>query len=101
MCPLWPRPHHRAFSPTSSWDLLRDEIGKLRSALAVCGERARAGKDLGSRLDEGELQFVVMDYTRAFFDRYLKGMRSPLLDAKVPNVFVESVERFGRGKRSR
>jgi len=42
---------------------------------------------------------VVTEYTRAFFDRYLKGMRSPLLDAKVPNQFVESVERFGRGKR--
>jgi pimeloyl-ACP methyl ester carboxylesterase len=44
---------------------------------------------------------VVRDYTRAFFDRYLKGMRSPLLDAKPPNQFVESVERFGPGKRSR
>ena len=44
---------------------------------------------------------VVRDYTRAFFDRYLKGMRSPLLDAKVPNQFVKSVERFGPGKRSK
>ena len=44
---------------------------------------------------------VVRDYTRAFFDRYLKGMRSPLLDAKVTDQFVESVERFGPGKRSR
>lgn len=44
---------------------------------------------------------VVRDYTRAFFDRRLKGMRSPLLDAKVPNQFVESIERFGPGKRSR
>jgi pimeloyl-ACP methyl ester carboxylesterase len=44
---------------------------------------------------------VVRDYTRAFFDRYLKGMKSPLLDARVPNQFVESVERFGPGKRSR
>jgi hypothetical protein len=44
---------------------------------------------------------VVRDYTRAFFDRYLKGMRSPLLDAKVTDQFVESVERFAPGKRSR
>jgi hypothetical protein len=44
---------------------------------------------------------VVRDYTRAFFDRRLKGMRSPLLDAKVTDQFVESVERFAPGKRSR
>jgi hypothetical protein len=44
---------------------------------------------------------VVRDYTRAFFDRYLKGMRSPPVEATVPNHFVESVERFGPGKRSR
>jgi hypothetical protein len=44
---------------------------------------------------------VVRDYTRAFFDRYLKGMRSPLVEATVPNQFVESVKRFGPGKRSR
>jgi predicted dienelactone hydrolase len=44
---------------------------------------------------------VVRADTRAFFDRYLKGMRSPLLDAKVTDRFVESVERFGPGKRSR
>jgi predicted dienelactone hydrolase len=44
---------------------------------------------------------VVRDYTRAFFDRHLKGMRSPLLDAKVTDQFVESVERFAPGKRSR
>jgi hypothetical protein len=44
---------------------------------------------------------VVRDYTRAFFDRYFKGMKSPLLYAKVTDQFVESVERFGPGKRSR
>ena len=45
---------------------------------------------------------VVRNYTRAFFDRYLKGMRSPPLDAKVTDQFVESVERFGpAGKYSR
>jgi predicted dienelactone hydrolase len=44
---------------------------------------------------------AVRDYTRAFFDRYLKGMRSPLLAAKVKDQFVESVEKFGSGKRSR
>ena len=44
---------------------------------------------------------VVRDYTRTLFDRYLKGVRSPLLDGKVPNQLVESVERFGPGKRSK
>jgi hypothetical protein len=44
---------------------------------------------------------VVRDYTRAFFGQYLRGVRSPLLDGKMPNRLVESVEKFGPGKRSK
>jgi hypothetical protein len=38
---------------------------------------------------------VVREYTRAFFDRYLKSMKSPVLDAKASNQLVEAVQRFG------
>ncbi|MBV9769017.1 MAG: hypothetical protein JOZ32_05555 [Bryobacterales bacterium] len=43
---------------------------------------------------------VVRDYTRAFFDRYLKEARSPLLDGKASSLFVEGIERFGSAKQS-
>jgi hypothetical protein len=38
---------------------------------------------------------VVRDYTRAFFDKYLKGVKTPLLDGKAKGEFVEVVERLG------
>jgi pimeloyl-ACP methyl ester carboxylesterase len=41
---------------------------------------------------------VVRDYTRAFFDRYLKEARATLLDEKASSQFVEAVERFGPAK---
>ena len=37
---------------------------------------------------------VVRDYTRAFFDKTLKGLKTPLLDAGAASEFVVSVERF-------
>lgn len=64
--------------------------------LQVLGASTSAERETRERI-----MAVVRDYTRAFFDRYLKGMRSPLLEARVSNQFVESVERFGHGKRSR
>jgi queuine/archaeosine tRNA-ribosyltransferase len=44
---------------------------------------------------------VVKNYTRAFFDRHVRGVRSPLLEARVPTRFVEAVQRFGPAKRSK
>jgi hypothetical protein len=44
---------------------------------------------------------VVRNYTRAFFDKYLRGMRAPLLDKKDTNPLVEAVQRFGPAKRSK
>jgi hypothetical protein len=43
---------------------------------------------------------VVRVYTRAFFDKYLSGMKTPLLDGKNTNPLVEAVQRFPRAKRS-
>lgn len=41
---------------------------------------------------------LVRDYTRAFFDKYLKRAPAPLLDEKASRQFVEEVERFGPAK---
>jgi predicted dienelactone hydrolase len=61
---------------------------------------------LGTRPDDERqtkerIMAVVGEYTRAFFDRYLKSMRSPILDAKASIQFVEAVQRFGPAKRLR
>jgi predicted dienelactone hydrolase len=44
---------------------------------------------------------VVRSYTRAFFDKYLRGAKAPLLDGKVAGEFVEAVQRFEPAKRPR
>jgi hypothetical protein len=41
---------------------------------------------------------VVRDYTRAFFDKYLRGSKPPLLDGKANSEFVEAVEKLGPAK---
>jgi predicted dienelactone hydrolase len=43
---------------------------------------------------------VVRNYTRAFFDKYLKGTKSGLLDEKMTDRFVEGVQRFAPSKPS-
>jgi pimeloyl-ACP methyl ester carboxylesterase len=43
---------------------------------------------------------VVRDYTRAFFDKYLREANGLLLDEKARNEFVERVERLGSAKQS-
>jgi pimeloyl-ACP methyl ester carboxylesterase len=42
---------------------------------------------------------TVRSYTRAFFDRHIRGMRSPLLEARAPDRFVERIQQFGPAKR--
>lgn len=44
---------------------------------------------------------VVLNYTRAFFDKNLRGMKSPLLDDNVVSEFVETVQKFEPPKRLR
>src|SRR5262249_12542356 len=42
---------------------------------------------------------TVREYTRAFFDKQLKGLPAPLLDKKVTNEFVTAVDVFPRARR--
>ena len=42
---------------------------------------------------------VVRSYTRAFFDKYVRGTKAPLLDGKVASEFVEAVQWFEPAKR--
>jgi hypothetical protein len=42
---------------------------------------------------------LVRNYTLAFFDRYVRGMQTPLLDRDTTNEILESVERFGPARR--
>ena len=42
---------------------------------------------------------VVRRYSRAFFDKYVRTIKEPLLDSGVPNPLIESVQRFGPSKR--
>lgn len=44
---------------------------------------------------------VVRSYTRAFFDKTLKGAKTPLLDGMRADEFVEKVQRFEPAKRRR
>ncbi|MBL8214199.1 MAG: hypothetical protein JNK87_25995 [Bryobacterales bacterium] len=44
---------------------------------------------------------LVTSYTRAFFDRYVRGMKAPLLDRDKPNEVLESVERFSPSRRQK
>ena len=42
---------------------------------------------------------LVTSYTRAFLDRYVRGVKVPLLDRGKPNEVLESVKRFSPSKR--
>ena len=44
---------------------------------------------------------VIRNYTRAFFDQNLKGMKSTLLDRNAQGEFVEAVHKFEPAKRPR
>jgi hypothetical protein len=64
------------------------------SDLPLLGARDRAEADLHTRFLE-----AATSYTRAFFDKKLRGIKSPLLDGKPANPLVEGVERFAPGRR--
>jgi hypothetical protein len=57
---------------------------------------AKDQEELQRRLD---VIGVVRSYTRAFFDKYVRTMKEPLLDSGVPNPLIESVERFDPTRR--
>jgi hypothetical protein len=57
---------------------------------------AKNQEELQRRLD---VLSVVRSYTRAFFDKYVRNMKEPLLDSGVPNPLIESVERFDPTRR--
>jgi predicted dienelactone hydrolase len=42
---------------------------------------------------------LVTSYTRAFFDRHVRGVKAPLLDRGKPDEVLESVERFSPSRR--
>jgi hypothetical protein len=42
---------------------------------------------------------IVGNYTRAFFDKYVRGMESPLLEGKATDQLIEAVQIFGPAKR--
>jgi len=65
------------------------------SDLPVLGARDRAEAETRARVLE-----VVRNYTRDFFDHYLKGMKTPMLDGKSTNPLVENVQRLAPAKRS-
>ena len=65
------------------------------SDLPVLGARDRAESETRARVLE-----VVRDYTRTFFDHYLKGMKTPMLDGRSTNPLVENVQRLAPAKRS-
>jgi pimeloyl-ACP methyl ester carboxylesterase len=65
------------------------------SDLPYLGARARAEAETRARVLE-----AARDYTRAFFDRYVKGMKAPLLDGQVTSPVVETVEFFAPAKHS-
>jgi predicted dienelactone hydrolase len=64
------------------------------SDLQLLGARNTA--DLEQRI---HVLTVVRSYTLAFFDKYVRGMKAPLLDRSAPDQLIESVERFGPAKR--
>lgn len=64
------------------------------SDLQVLGAQAPAERETRE-----QVLATVRSYTRAFFDRHIRGMRSPLLEARARDRFVETVQKFGPAKR--
>jgi hypothetical protein len=57
---------------------------------------AKNDAELRKRLD---VMKVVRSYTRAFFDKYVRGMKQTLLESSVPDPLIESIERFAPARR--
>jgi len=59
------------------------------SDLQILG--ARDGTETETR---EHVMSIVRNYTRAFFDKYLKGTNTPVLDGNATDPLVERVEFF-------
>lgn len=107
--------------------LTRDRVNEIRKRLDSRRERALRATGKGtyrvvlqrnttSHMDFSDLPFlgattlaeqetkkrvlaVVRSYTRAFFDRHLRGAKSSVLDAKNPEPLVEELQKFAPSKR--
>jgi len=55
-------------------------------------------RDRGEAETRGRFLGVVRNYNLAFFDKYLRGLKVPLLDDKATGEFVEAVESFPRAR---
>ena len=55
-------------------------------------------RDIAEADIRARLLTVIRNYTRAFFDKNLRDARTPLLDDKLANEFVERVESFPSAK---
>ena len=51
-------------------------------------------RDLAEADTHARILRVALNFTRAFFDKTLKGTKTPLLDDHAVNEFVERVETF-------
>jgi hypothetical protein len=66
------------------------------SDLKVLGAATRGEFEVGERV-----LAAVTKYTRAFFDRHLKGVKSSLLESNQSDGLVDEVQRFGPAKRKK
>ena len=57
---------------------------------------AKNNSELQNRTD---VMKVVRNYTRAFFDKHVRGTKGSRLERNVADPLVESIERFGPAKR--
>jgi transposase len=66
------------------------------SDLKVLGAATRGEREVGERV-----LAAVTKYTRAFFDRHLKGVKSSLLESDQSDGLVDEVQRFGPARRKK
>jgi hypothetical protein len=76
--------------------LLRREVTTHGDFSDVQMLTARNNAELALRL---HVLRLIRSYTRAFFDRHVRGLSAALLDHATPDEILESVERFGPAQR--
>jgi pimeloyl-ACP methyl ester carboxylesterase len=83
---------------TSYWVVLRNKTTTHADFTDLPLLQAR---DAAEARTHARLLGVIRNYTRAFFDQNLKGMKATLLDQNAATEFVEAVQRFEPAKRPR
>ena len=56
--------------------------------------RILSAENRTQRYQRMQILSLVTTYTRAFFDRHVRGAKAPLLDRGKPNEVIEAIERF-------